>query len=895
MQQHQLLTLKASAGSGKTFALTLRYLSLLFYGAKASEILALTFTKKAAGEMHERITKALEEIAKEKEKSIYFIKLQEQYHLNKESLLSQTQKIYEDFLSSAPKITTIDAFFNSIVKKFCWYVGLSNHYEIKAQDTEKIDETFLNLLSQTTYEALLRFYTMQKRNSFDFLNMMSNYDFDLKKQEVSFAIIKDILQLAQSIKEDILKHPQASDRAKNAIKTTSIQELLENPKWLIDGDEYLYFKKLKLNHQANFDSLKEKIKIYFDMQERYILNIIADFVPLYKKARFLVNQKKFSLDFSDITLKAYEILTQQIHKDFFYFRLDDKISHILIDEFQDTNQIQYQILLPLIEEIKSGEGRIEQRSLFFVGDSKQSIYGFRGSDSTIFEIVSQYTQDENLTHNYRSQSRIIDFNNQTFQSIFQNYIPQLCPKEDKEGYIRIYEPLENISEMQEMVLHSIELLLQKNINPNDIAILCYKNDDLEDLKSFLSSRLKHITFITETNLKLTKRKQPQILIQCLLYTKSNNPLYKKNITKLLGLDYESELEIPAFETNLTLCAYIYKLMQHFKICDIFAQQFLEASFLYDDLETFLEEIEKIQLDPIKENINGITLMTIHKSKGLEFDHIIICDRFGKKAPNIQPFIFDTNKIWYRQSKREFFDSAFDRILQKEKNRLAQEEKNVLYVAFTRAKKSLFVIQKNKDSAFEILNLQPSEIGNLQPSTSNTSYNTSPILPFEQKDYGKQEGFLIQKEIANHQDILFGEAMHFALEYTFGFCFTQKALREKLLNLYGFSLEIASIETILSRIENLKQEETFLQILQSKKSYCEIVFLQELHLYRIDMLLKGDKEIIILDYKSGTQKIEHQTQVQQYLNFAKSFFYDKTIKGYLVYLWDKVYIQEVNLI
>ncbi|WP_104697256.1 MULTISPECIES: RecB-like helicase [unclassified Helicobacter] len=897
MQIHQLLTLRASAGSGKTFALTLRYLGLLFLGAKTSEILALTFTKKAAQEMQERITKALEEISQDKQANIYFQKLQEYYSLEESYIIQQIPRVYQDFFTSSPKITTIDSFFNLVVKKFCWYVGLSKHYTIKKQNQDKINETFLHLLSPSIYSKLLHFFTQQKSISFSFFEEINHDILELHKQETSSLsnLGNEILNIAKEIKQEILKYSEDTTATK-VIKTESINALLGGtPHWILDGVNYRFFKKFNLNCQPLFELLQEKIQAYYDLKEKEMLNILIDFVPNYKKARHIINQKDASLDFSDITLKAYEILNQQVDRDFFYFRLDDRINHILIDEFQDTNKIQYNILYPLIEEIKSGSGRISDRSLFFVGDSKQSIYGFRGSDSSIFELISKFTQDENLPYNYRSEFNVIDFNNQVFEKVFHNYIPQQCPKDTKEGYIKVYEKVLESELIQERVLDSIQLLLKNNIQPNDIAILCYTNDNLEEIKSFLASHLKNIPLITETNLKLTQRKQPQILIQALIYAKSSNELYLKNITKLLGLTYDTALNIPAYDPKIPLSKYIYLLMQHFSICDSFAKKFLEISFLYEDIESFLNEIEKIDIDPIKEHLDGIKLLTIHGSKGLEFDHVIVCDRLKNKNSQGPKFIVDENKIWFNQKNREYFDKNFSQALEKEKNKQRVEENNVLYVAFTRAKKSLFVIPKETRSAFETLNLRPVEIGTLitQKEKSSSLAQDTISLPIIQKDYGKQEAFLTQREILRHQDIIFGEAIHYALEYLIGFNLTLDHLKQKLLNTYGFMLDAHTLETIFLRIQSLMKNEIFLQLLDNKKVYAETTFLQDLTLSRIDTLLIGEKEVVILDYKSGSQKIEHQEQVQEYLTFAKSYFKDKQVKGYLIYLWDHTLIKEVD--
>ncbi len=91
------------------------------------------------------------------------------------------------------------------------------------------------------------------------------------------------------------------------------------------------------------------------------------------------------MSFADVTNALYTLLEDEISKDFLYFRLDGKIEHILIDEFQDTNIMQYKILAPLMGEVVAGIGSSEFKSLFFVGDIKQSIYRFRGGAKELFK------------------------------------------------------------------------------------------------------------------------------------------------------------------------------------------------------------------------------------------------------------------------------------------------------------------------------------------------------------------------------------------------------------------------------------------------------------------------------------------------------------------------------
>ncbi|MCK4738251.1 MAG: UvrD-helicase domain-containing protein, partial [Sulfurimonas sp.] len=114
------LCFEASAGSGKTFMLVVRYLSLLFQGAEPSKILALTFTNKAASEMQERIVSTLEELESRGELD-EIVKVTE---LSREYLLENRQRVLNEFLNAHTKIMTIDSFFTSILRKFSLYASL---------------------------------------------------------------------------------------------------------------------------------------------------------------------------------------------------------------------------------------------------------------------------------------------------------------------------------------------------------------------------------------------------------------------------------------------------------------------------------------------------------------------------------------------------------------------------------------------------------------------------------------------------------------------------------------------------------------------------------------------------------------------------------------------------
>ena len=155
------LALKASAGSGKTFALTVRYITLLLLGAKPNEILTLTFTNKAANEMSERIYKTLLTLGDDE---AYLNAIVEQSGLSKKEILGRKAFLVKSFSNASLSIFTIDKFINKILREFCGYIGVSDDFEIKEDDIETLSMKFLQSLDSKQFEALIDFSIMKKRS-----------------------------------------------------------------------------------------------------------------------------------------------------------------------------------------------------------------------------------------------------------------------------------------------------------------------------------------------------------------------------------------------------------------------------------------------------------------------------------------------------------------------------------------------------------------------------------------------------------------------------------------------------------------------------------------------------------------------------------------------------------
>ena len=173
------LAYEASAGSGKTFMLVVRYLSLLFTGASPSKILALTFTNKAAHEMQERVVQTLEELESRGELD-EIIKVTE---LSREAILTSREKILGEFLNANTKIMTIDKFFTQILRKFSLYASLMPDFSTFASQHElKLMSRFLKEVSIAGKRETLINLSLESNKRLD--NIFSLLDeFYTKKQE----------------------------------------------------------------------------------------------------------------------------------------------------------------------------------------------------------------------------------------------------------------------------------------------------------------------------------------------------------------------------------------------------------------------------------------------------------------------------------------------------------------------------------------------------------------------------------------------------------------------------------------------------------------------------------------------------------------------------------------
>ena len=429
----------AGAGSGKTSVLTERFLWLLHNRkARVDEILTLTFTRRAAAEMYERIYRRLKSAGK-----------------------TCSDRELERF--DRAQISTLDSFCSQIVRSSCHLFGLPENFDLDEEKVKELaEETSFNfLLTHLEDPALSEMVTLMgfervQHNilgniAVNHLHLGSDFDFqDMYARQQDFLIKKSVQLLAQweNLKDQlsVLEHPSKvlTENKEELKRLDSLSSLLEEERYnelaeLLSGlglskrgggksEAILQMKDI-------VEQLREKTGLFTEVVTLLAnKHILKGFLSLLKSFQAEYDREKRNralLDFADLSQLAVAALLKNKALRNYYKK---KFRYIMIDEFQDNNQLQKKLLYLLAEkEDFLGEGipqgrDLEEDKLFFVGDEKQCIYRFRGADVSVFKGLSRELAAQSsepavaLNTNYRSEPGLIAFFNRIFKNIMGNAV-----------------------------------------------------------------------------------------------------------------------------------------------------------------------------------------------------------------------------------------------------------------------------------------------------------------------------------------------------------------------------------------------------------------------------------------------------------------------------------------
>ncbi|MCA9398711.1 MAG: UvrD-helicase domain-containing protein, partial [Candidatus Omnitrophica bacterium] len=556
----EVRVVEASAGSGKTYALAKRYVQLLLNPAlpldqvPIRQVLAITFTNKASFEMKERILEFLKSIALGQMPAWQVEDMIKPLGISLPEARKKAYAVMEDIIRGYNffQVQTIDKFINALLSGCAFKLGVTANFKIKTNVQEYLLYSLDQLIDQAAdnkdlsglFEEFLHHYLyLENRTGWfpkdDILSIISmlfsqnsSYGDDFVASVInSREIIKKksiILADIKSLKEEL---PEGTDT--RFLK--SLEKFLKDHEKSFDVDSLSdYFAResvpVKKNTEVsnNLRGLWDKIRRGIcQLCEQESASLFNPYLAIYQQTLNIFYQTASRDDvlfLNELNKRAAALFDEeQVTVEELYYRLATRFHHYLIDEFQDTSYLQWYNLRAMVEEGLSSGG-----SLFYVGDKKQAIYGFRGGEAALFEDVKAAfdafnVKTEYLTKNWRSHKEIVDFNNMVFDmdnlrrfiEEKQNYEEQKKKKnpvvfhetdygelgnvfgsarqshreEYSKGYVRMeYVDIEKKAERDDYLRGKIIQLIKElkdRFHYKDIAILTRGNKEIEEITGWL--------------------------------------------------------------------------------------------------------------------------------------------------------------------------------------------------------------------------------------------------------------------------------------------------------------------------------------------------------------------------------------------------------------------------
>ncbi|NHI98872.1 helicase-exonuclease AddAB subunit AddA [Lactococcus garvieae] len=863
-QGHNILV-SASAGSGKTFVMANRIVEKIKNGIDIESLFISTFTKKSAAELRMRLEKDLKKASYTSqdsgEKQRIKLALQKLPHADIGTMDSFTQKLLrenfnrvdidpnfriladqtesdllkqevfdeliEQYLSEQPEIketAKIDKkTFEKLVKNFSRDRNIKGFQSVVytvyrfASATEN-PENWLNNEFLKGFEFYQRFSDLPESFSEDVLLQLKNFILDLQKALTEKNLTGKTLEKAQIV-VDNQEYLLGSLTRRDYLQFTEIFRSLDFSRWSLKKDEILAesFKSAigtktdpglvrnfleKIKHLSTIEKYQPEAKVLAENLQKFVLY----FYNVYLERKRSEN----AFEYSDIAHFAIKILEENSDVATAY---RNKYSEIMIDEYQDTSHVQ-EAMLRLLS--KNGDGT---DNLFMVGDIKQSIYGFRLADPSLFlKKYTAYADEENpnqlirLKENFRSRGEVLSFTNEVFKHLMDEEVGEMIYGEEEElvqgnlvdypqqldenfyPQLLLYEEEALEDESEQMSDGEIKIVAQKikeliasdeNLEYKDIALLVRsktQNNKIEDiLKAYDipvvldEGRVDFLKSLEVTLILDVLRAIDNPLYDIPLVATLRSPMFnftEDELTRIslnAGSDtrFWQKLQLSDGELiNKALKAKINsfldrftswrKLVNEVSIHELLWKIYTETYYMdyvgalpngelrqanlhalsiraesyesagYKGLFRFIKMIDKFMEqnnDLASVNIklpqNAVRVMTFHKSKGLEFDVVFLMNlqtKFNQKDLRDSVILTRENGLGMKYTadlKNEAaVETEFPYALVKmetlpylvnkdlKRNAMLSEEMRVLYVAFTRAKKKLYMVGKIKPKDLE---------------------------------------------------------------------------------------------------------------------------------------------------------------------------------------------------
>ena len=1025
-----LKIVNASAGSGKTYQLVTEYLLLLLKEKNNlkgfANIIAMTFTNKAALEMKERIVKTLDQLSypenlnKEEKEEILnrtknigkVLKIDEkEVQYRSKSILTNILHQYEDF-----HVMTIDKFNLKLIKSFSKDLNLPNDFEVIIDENEIIEKVVDNIIGKlgekdserlnniifyyaksnindgnkwNFRQELIKFCNVLKdEKNIPVVNRLMNTKFSTEEYEKliqekgkidnEFLIhTNNIKKELHLIDENLL--PNKSRTYKAILKVTEYNTFYSNNKPLFSKS---FFKNLTVElkpEQVYPESIKNKIYQLINFWEVNIEHysllklFLENFFNLALLQFISKSLTKIHQDEKLIRISEFNSLISDLIKNestpFIYERLGNKFNHFLLDEFQDTSRLQWLNLVPLIKESIS-----KNNKNFIVGDPKQSIYRFKNGIAEQFSTLPEiYNPEEdpkinleskyfskngikhNLKNNWRSSSKIVHFNN-VFFNILKKHIPSSNEKHyhsiDQKPMSKVNGKVEIISknekkstiELLPKILNWIKECENNGFKLKEICILGDKHKELNIWalglneagykvlskdSLLINSSLRVRLTIAFLYLRLNPLGQNEIKRFAELFFRTNSMSYNdykkyiiedlKNGKNKRRFDNVNFLKTHFGGANKIFFKYenLYDLIQHFyaiigynELKDPYLHHLSDLIFEYDisrgpNLNSFLKDYErrknKISVQ-IPESDDAIQLMTIHKSKGLEFP-VVIIPKMSLSSQLNKKFLLDVdNFIVYKTPSKESNIKKLKELHELESNQIISDNFNKCYVAMTRPIERLYISNffdnnsfgrlfheslkqikgiKNKDDILSISDSDGPRSKRKKEEEKEQLFNpkkASDLLWFPNISLQDNKKSLETDYLNDEKQ--FGEQFHYLASIIKNKNDIDKkiksCIKEGTVSQYNSTELKKQIMLLFNNHHYVNLFKGNIQILNEQD-----IIINETSILRPDKIILKKNETIIIDFKTGKPKHTDDKQVKEYQLILEKMKYPN-VKVYLFY-------------
>ena len=784
--------LKASAGSGKTFNLARTYIKLLLQNEDPTayrHILAVTFTNKATDEMKSRILKELHRLSTEPGKSQYTKDFVPSLFPTEAALQKKAEDVLFNILHdySAFSVSTIDRFFQQTLKAFSKEIGQFASYQVELDKDSLVSESVDRILDSLTEDnkALLGWLSdsmmdqLEQGHRFNLEGSLSDMAKRLKSDEHR-AVVEEygideektyskenLTRMKSRFREVINSYVKEVKAAATAVSDAFAQAGVSPAETsrgfmagVLDKFSAMDSRSTLPNLTESFRKKAEDFSTWFkkadqpkyNSMEGTLVPPVARLIDTYDKglktfntARILLGQtndlgiaSELSKEFRNL-LKEKNVLSlddaNQILKGiidgsdapFIYEKLGVRFEHFLLDEFQDTSKVQWENFKPLISNSDaSGNENL------LVGDVKQSIYRWRGSDWKLMakDVAEEFpgAVNESLEGNWRSLRNIVEFNNSFFRyaaaELDRIYghdasisVSSIYGGDSSKGQeVMTGDPSEGLVEavfcpqdaQDDHILDTICKVIDSGAKPGDITVLVRNNQEGSEVAGFLMD--KGIDVISDDSLHLKSSFMVRKLVSLISSVKNPDDTIGSYLATKAGL----EAGKISFHSLPDLCEQLLRLLQKNEDPEIMKDETLYIQSFMDyvqdhvasngnSLDAFLKAWD--EADPkvsSPSDVNAVRVMTIHKAKGLEFPYVIF--PYSEKVT-----LFKAHSSWTVPSVdgtplQDIGNTAFDVTLSSgsastlfEKDYRQElllqyiDNINTYYVALTRASKGMTII------------------------------------------------------------------------------------------------------------------------------------------------------------------------------------------------------------